>query len=67
MKHAMVSTAYMRWAHVALGHCESSGTLFETEDKSVKEIEAETCKFLLFKFLRTRKQQKQAIYRELGR
>ncbi|MBZ2165212.1 ArdC-like ssDNA-binding domain-containing protein [Methanobacterium spitsbergense] len=44
---AMVATAIHEWAHVALGHCESSGTLFEIEDKSAKEIEAETVSFIV--------------------
>jgi hypothetical protein len=50
-KAAMVSTAIHEWAHIALGHCESSGTLFESEDKSAKEIEAETVSFIVSSFL----------------
>lgn len=50
-KASQISTCIHEWAHIALGHCECSGTLFETEDKSVKEIEAETCNFLVCEFL----------------
>ena len=43
----MCVTALHEWAHIALGHCESSSTLFESEDKSVKEIEAESVCFII--------------------
>ena len=48
---AMVATLIHEIAHVMLGHCESSSTLFESEDKSVKEIEAETVSFIVSSFL----------------
>ena len=48
---AMVATLIHEIAHVMLGHCESSGTLYETEDKSIKEIEAETVSFIVSSFL----------------
>lgn len=44
---AMVNSALHEWSHVALGHCESSGTLFESEDRSAKEIEAESANFII--------------------
>jgi hypothetical protein len=43
---AMTISAIHEWAHIALGHFESSGTLFESEDRSVKEIEAESVCFI---------------------
>lgn len=46
-KSSMVSTAIHEWCHISLGHCESSGTLFESEDRSVKEIEAESANFII--------------------
>ena len=48
---SMAVTLLHEISHVMLGHCKDSGTLFETEDRSVKEIEAETCNFLVCEFL----------------
>lgn len=42
---AMCATLIHEWAHVALGHCEESGILFETDEKS--EIEAETASYIV--------------------
>jgi hypothetical protein len=44
---AMVATLIHEIAHVMLGHCKDSGTLYETEDKSTKEIEAESVSFIV--------------------
>lgn len=49
---SQISTCIHEWAHIALGHCEGSSTLYETEDMSVKEIEAESCNFLVCEFLK---------------
>jgi antirestriction protein ArdC len=46
-KAAMCATLIHEWAHVALGHCEDTGILFETEDRSAKEVAAETCNFII--------------------
>lgn len=46
-KAAMCATLIHEWAHVALGHCENSGVLFETEDRSAKEVAAETVSFIV--------------------
>jgi len=48
---AMVATLTHEISHVMLGHCENSGTLYETEDKSIKEIEAETVSFIVSSYL----------------
>lgn len=45
-KASLVSTALHEWAHIALGHCKDEGILFETEDRSAKEISAETANFI---------------------
>lgn len=45
-KASLASTALHEWAHIELGHCQDKGILFETEDRSAKEIEAETCNFI---------------------
>lgn len=44
---AMASTLIHEICHVKLGHCDDSGILFETDDRSVKEIESETCNFIV--------------------
>jgi antirestriction protein ArdC len=46
-KAAMCATLIHEWAHVALGHCEDTGILFETEDRSAKEVAAETVSFIV--------------------
>lgn len=46
-KAAMISTVVHEWAHIALFHCEDPGVLFETEERSIKEIEAETVSFIV--------------------
>ncbi len=50
-KAAMAATLIHEISHIELGHCEGPGTLFETEDMSVKEIEAETCSYIVCSFL----------------
>jgi hypothetical protein len=50
-KAAMAATFIHELSHIMLGHCEGSGILFETEDRSVKEIEAETTSYIVCKFL----------------
>lgn len=44
---AMIATLIHEWAHVALGHCEEPGILFESDDRSSKEIEAETASYIV--------------------
>ena len=44
---AMCGTLIHEWAHVALGHCKESGLLFETDEKSAREIEAETASYIV--------------------
>lgn len=44
---SMCATLVHEWSHILLSHCNSSKTLFETEERSVKEIEAETCSFIV--------------------
>lgn len=44
---AMCATLIHEWSHVALGHCEDSALLFETDQKSAREIEAETVAFIV--------------------
>lgn len=46
-RSAMVATLIHEICHVKLGHCDDSGILFETDDRSVKEIESETCNFIV--------------------
>ncbi|MGB9937408.1 MAG: ArdC-like ssDNA-binding domain-containing protein [Methanobacterium sp.] len=50
-KAAMAATYIHELSHILLGHCEGSGILFETDDRSVKEIEAETCSYIVCSFL----------------
>lgn len=45
-KAALASTALHEWAHIELGHCKDKGILFETEERSAKEISAETVNFI---------------------
>lgn len=44
---AMIATLIHEWAHVALGHCEEQGILFESDSRSAKEIEAETTSYIV--------------------
>lgn len=44
---AMTATLIHEWAHCELGHCNRPGILFETDDRSVHEIEAESCSFIV--------------------
>lgn len=46
-KASQCATLVHEWSHILLSHCDSSKTLFETEEQSVKEIEAETCSFIV--------------------
>ena len=48
---AMVATLIHEIAHVLLGDCKNSGTLFETEDRSAEEIRAETVSFIVTSYL----------------
>ena len=48
---SMCATLIHEWAHVALGHCEDTEILFETDEKSAKEIEAETASYVVTKCL----------------
>lgn len=50
-KAAMTATLIHEISHIELRHCERTGVLFETEDKSAKEIEAETCSYIVCNFL----------------
>ena len=50
-KAAMAATLIHEISHILLGHCEEPGILFETDDRSVKEIEAETCSYIVCSFL----------------
>ncbi|MDO5835309.1 MAG: ArdC family protein [Methanobacterium sp.] len=45
-KASLASTALHEWAHIELGHCQDKGILFETEERSAKEISAETVNFI---------------------
>ena len=47
----MVATLIHEIAHVLLGHCKDSGTLFETEDRSAKEISWKRVSFIVTSFL----------------
>lgn len=44
---AMCATLIHEWAHVALDHCKEPGIFYETDQKSAKEIEAETCSYII--------------------
>lgn len=44
---AMCATLIHEWAHVALDHCKEPGILFESDDRSSKEIEAETASYIV--------------------
>lgn len=44
---SMCATLVHEWSHIALLHCEDSNILFETEERSVKEIEAETVSYIV--------------------
>ncbi len=46
-KASLASTAIHEWAHIALGHCKDDGILFETEERSAREIEAETASYIV--------------------
>lgn len=48
---SMTSSLIHEWAHVALGHCKEPGILFETDDRSAKEIEAETTAYIVTRCL----------------
>lgn len=48
---AMIATLIHEWAHVALGHCEEPGILFESDNRSSKEIEAETTSYIVTSYL----------------
>ena len=50
-KAAMSATLIHEISHIELGHCERTGVLFENEDRSTKEIEAETCSYIVCAFL----------------
>lgn len=44
---AMCSTLIHEWAHCDLGHCNQPGILFETNNRSAHEIEAESVSFIV--------------------
>lgn len=44
---AMCATLIHEWAHVALGHCKEQGILYETDEISAREIEAETAAYIV--------------------
>ena len=44
---AMIATLIHEWAHIALGHCKEQGILYETDEKSAREIEAETAAYIV--------------------
>jgi hypothetical protein len=44
---AMVATLIHEWAHCDLGHCNQPGILFETDDRSAHEIEAESVSYIV--------------------
>jgi hypothetical protein len=46
-KTAMITTLIHEIAHIRLGHCKENNILAETEERSVKEIEAETVSFIV--------------------
>lgn len=50
-KAAMAATLIHEAAHIELGHLDKPGILFETDDRSAKEIEAETCSYIVCAFL----------------
>jgi hypothetical protein len=50
-KAAMCSTLIHEVAHIKLGHCSNDKTLHETEERSVKEIEAECTSYIVTQFL----------------
>lgn len=51
-KAAMVATLLHEWSHVWLGHCDKeSGILYENDNRSMHEIEAECTSFVVSGFL----------------
>jgi len=48
---SVFSTLAHEIAHIKLGHCDNKGILFETDDRSAKEIEAETVSYIVTSFL----------------
>jgi len=51
-KAAMVATLLHEWSHVWLGHCDKEpGVLYEEENRSMHEIEAECTSFVVSGFL----------------
>lgn len=48
---AMVATLLHEWSHIWLGHCEKPGVLYEDDNRSLQEIEAECCSYICSCFL----------------
>lgn len=49
---AMVATLLHEWSHCWLGHCDKEpGILYEDDNRSLQEIEAECCSFIISSFL----------------
>lgn len=48
---AMVGTLLHEWSHCFLGHCENSGIIYEDDNRSVHEIEAEATSYIVSSFL----------------
>ncbi len=48
---AMVATLLHEWSHVWLGHCDEPGVLYEDDNRSIQEVEAETVSFIISSFL----------------
>lgn len=50
-KAAMVATLLHEWSHIWLGHCDKPGILYENDNRSLHEIEAECTSFVVSGFL----------------
>lgn len=48
---AMAATLLHEWSHVWLDHCNNSGILYEEDNRSIQEIEAECCSHIISCFL----------------